>query len=108
MIILVVGGAGYIGGAVTDILLRSDHDVHVYDALLYEESYRKAVGFIYGDIRDKENLLSQLKWADGVIWLAALVGDGACALNPEVTMQINQLPVQWLSQNFQGRIIFMI
>jgi len=107
MKILVVGGAGYIGGAVTDILLRSDHDVRVYDALLYEESYRKAVGFIYGDIRDKENLLSQLKWADGVIWLAALVGDGACALNPEITIEINQKMVQWLAENYNGRIVFM-
>jgi nucleoside-diphosphate-sugar epimerase len=107
MKILVVGGAGYIGGAVTDLLIKSDHSVRVYDALLYEESYRKAVEFIYGDVRDKENLLPQLKWADGVIWLAALVGDGTCALNPEITIEINQKPVKWLADNYDGRIVFM-
>jgi nucleoside-diphosphate-sugar epimerase len=107
MKILVVGGAGYIGGAVTDLLMKSDHSVRVYDALLYEESYRKAVEFIYGDVRDKENLLPQLKWADGVIWLAALVGDGTCALNPEITIEINQEPVKWLADNYDGRIVFM-
>jgi nucleoside-diphosphate-sugar epimerase len=54
-----------------------------------------------------ENLLQQLKWADGVIWLAALVGDGACALNPEITIEINQKMVQWLADNYSGRIVFM-
>ena len=44
MKVLVVGGAGYVGGAVTDLLMRSSHEVRVYDALLYEESYRKITG----------------------------------------------------------------
>jgi nucleoside-diphosphate-sugar epimerase len=104
--VLVVGGAGYIGGSVTDILMQSEHQVRVYDALLYEESYRKPVEFVYGDVRESNKLLPHLKWADAVIWLAALVGDGACALNPEVTGAINQDSVRWLAQNYAGRIIF--
>ena len=76
MNILVVGGAGYIGGAVTDFLMNTNNNVRVYDSLVYEESYRKQVDFIFGDIRDKDRLLKQLQWADTVIWLAALVGDG--------------------------------
>ena len=47
MNVLVVGGAGYVGGAVTDLLLQSDHRARVYDALLYEETYRKPVDFVY-------------------------------------------------------------
>ncbi len=104
--VLVVGGAGYVGGGVVDKLLHSNHDVRVYDVLLYEEAYRKPVDFVYGDIRDTERLLPYLSWADAVVWLAALVGDGACALNPEVTVQINQEPVNWLAQHYDGRIIF--
>ena len=50
MNVLVVGRAGYIGGAVTDLLLETEHQVRVYDALLYEEWYRKPVGFVYGDV----------------------------------------------------------
>jgi nucleoside-diphosphate-sugar epimerase len=106
MKVLVVGGAGYVGGAVTDILMNAGHEFRVYDALLYEESYRKPVTFFYGDIRDTGRLLPHMKWADAVIWLAALVGDGACALNPEITKSINQDAVQWLAQNFDGRIVF--
>jgi nucleoside-diphosphate-sugar epimerase len=106
MKVLVVGGAGYVGGAVTDALMETTHDVRVYDALFYEESYRKPVDFICGDIRDSERLKPHLRWADVTIWLAALVGDGACALNPEVAKKINQDTVKGLAENFEGRIIF--
>lgn len=106
MKVLITGGAGYIGGALTDILKHSKHSVKVYDSLLYEESYRKDVDFIRGDIRDKNKLLKLLKWCDVVVWLAALVGDGACALNPDVALDINQRSVKWLSRHFDGRIIF--
>lgn len=107
MNILVVGGCGYVGGAVTDLLVNSDHNLRVYDTLLYEESYRKAVDFVYGDVRDYDRLRPHLKWADAVIWLAALVGDPACALNPDVSIDINQESVGWLVKNFDGRIVFM-
>jgi len=107
MNVLVVGGAGYVGGALTDLLLQSEHHVRVYDTLLYEESYRKPVEFVFGDVRDRELLLEHLNWADVVVWLAALVGDAACALNPDVTTWINQEAVRWMSENFDGRILFL-
>jgi nucleoside-diphosphate-sugar epimerase len=106
MNVLVVGGAGYIGGAATDVLQTTNHEIRVYDSLLYEESYRKPVEFVYGDVRDCEPLAKQLEWADAVIWLAALVGDGACAINPQLSVEINQNTVRWLSENYDGRIIF--
>jgi len=106
MNILVVGGAGYIGGAITDILQGTNHRTRVYDSLVYEESYRKPVDFVYGDIRDIEALSEQLEWANAVVWLAALVGDGACAISPQLSMEINQNSVGWLCENYDGRIIF--
>ncbi|RKY11992.1 MAG: NAD-dependent dehydratase [Planctomycetota bacterium] len=106
MNILVVGGAGYIGGAVTDVLSNTEHKFRVYDSLLYEESYRKPVQFVYGDVRDYEHIRKQLEWADAVIWLAALVGDGTCAINPQLSVEINQDTVRWLCGNYDGRIIF--
>jgi nucleoside-diphosphate-sugar epimerase len=105
--VLVVGGAGYVGGAVTDLLLAGPHEARVYDALLYEESFRKPVDFVYGDVRDHDKLQPQLAWADVVVWLAALVGDPACALNPDVSIAINQEPVKWLAAHFDGRIVFL-
>jgi UDP-glucose 4-epimerase len=44
--VLLVGGAGYIGGLTADYLIREGFDVTVYDNLLYEERYLKEVNFI--------------------------------------------------------------
>ena len=107
MNILITGGAGYIGGAVTDALSKLNHHVRVYDSLLYEEAYRKPVDFVFGDVRDHDRLMPHLRWADAVIWLAALVGDGACQLNPEISVEVNQQTVKWLADNYDGRIVFM-
>lgn len=106
MNILIAGGAGYVGGALTDQLMQSNHNIKVYDCLLYEESFRKNIEFIYGDIRDTAKLTPLLKWADAVVWLAAFVGDGACAINPDVSVDTNDKSVKWLAENFDGRIIF--
>jgi nucleoside-diphosphate-sugar epimerase len=104
--VLIVGGAGYLGGAVVDLLENTDHQVRVYDWLVYQEEYRRDVPFVFGDVRDCERLFPQLKWADVVIWLAAVVGDQACALNPDISDDINRKAVKWLSNNFSGRVIF--
>ena len=44
---LITGGAGYVGGAVTDLLADSTRNVRVYDNLLYEEVYRKPLDFVF-------------------------------------------------------------
>lgn len=106
MNILITGGAGYVGGALTDQLADLGHCVRVYDSLLYEEAYRKDVEFVYGDIRDTAKLAPLVRWADVVVWLAAFVGDGACAINPGVSAATNDASVKWLASNFDGRIIF--
>lgn len=105
--ILVVGGAGYIGGAVTDILIEKNIPFSVYDCLLYEHQYLKPVDFIYGDVRDKEKLEELLPNYSHVIWLAAIVGDAACQIKQELTIQVNKESVRWLSQNYNRKIIFM-
>ena len=105
--VLVVGGAGYIGGAVTDALLQKGIPFTVYDNLLYEYLYLKPVDFIFGDIRDTEKLSKILPQYTHVIWLAAIVGDPACQIKPELTVSVNQETVKWLSENYTGRIIFL-
>ena len=103
---MIVGGAGYVGGAVTDLLAKSSHQFRVYDRILYEDSYRKPVDFVYGDVRDTDRLKPLLEWADAVVWLAAIVGDGACQLDPDTTIAVNEKAVEWLSNNYDGRVIF--
>ena len=106
MDILVVGGAGYVGGGIVDLLSKK-HNVTVYDSLIYENSFRKDVDFIFGDIRDYKKLNPILNNYDAVIWLAALVGDGACAINPTLTHEINAQTVSNLTKNFSGKIVFL-
>ena len=106
MKILVVGGAGYVGGGIVDTLSKKN-EITVYDSLIYESAYRKDVNFIYGDIRDYKKVNSILNNFDAVVWLAALVGDGACSINPTLTHEINSETVKNLVKNFNGKIIFL-
>jgi len=91
----------------TDLLMHTDHNIRVYDGLVYEEGYRKPVDFVLGDVRDSDRLAPLLRWANVVVWLAAVVGDGACAIDPDSTVEINTNSVKRLAASFAGRIIFM-
>jgi nucleoside-diphosphate-sugar epimerase len=104
--VLVVGGAGYVGGWLVDEALAAGHEVRVYDLLLYEDRYLKDVPFVAGDVLDRDKLRPELEWADTVVWLGALVGDPASALDPVLTRKINLDSVEWLCDVFDGRIVF--
>jgi nucleoside-diphosphate-sugar epimerase len=104
--ILIVGGAGYIGGYMTDHLLEKGYNVTVYDSLLFEERYLKNIDFVYGDMRDYDKLQKAIEDKDCVIWLAGLVGDGACAVDPELTQVLNVEAVKWLVDKFKGKVVF--
>ena len=43
--VLIVGGAGYVGGWFTDESVKAGHEVRVLDNLTYEDSYLKNVDF---------------------------------------------------------------
>lgn len=89
--ILVLGGAGYIGGLVTDYI-NEQKDLplaKVYDNLLYEDRFLKDVPFICGDIRDTKSVLKNVENTETVILLAALVGDQACNVNQKLSEEVN-------------------
>jgi nucleoside-diphosphate-sugar epimerase len=104
--VLVIGGAGYIGGCLTDLLASQGHHVSVFDRLLYEERFLKHIPFIFGDVRDTDALVAIHHKYDAIIWLAAIVGDGACAHDPALTFEINyQAPKRFL-QRTRRRILY--
>ena len=92
---VVTGGAGYVGACVVEELRGSGHDVRVLDTLLHgqddvAESLESAgAELIRGDVRDGEARRAALDGADAVVHLAAIVGDPACALDPELSREVN-------------------
>lgn len=101
MKILAVGGAGYIGTAVYNIL-----PVSVLDNLTFEDRFLEDVFFYYCDVRDLEALDKIVHNFDTVIVLAGIVGDAACAVNPQFTYDTNVKHVKWLADNYSGKVIF--
>ena len=75
MRVLVTGGAGFIGSAVTRVLLDEQHNVTVVDNL--SKGFRALVPpdarFIEGDLRDDERLAGWLRGHDAVIHMAAFI-----------------------------------
>ncbi len=105
--ILIAGGAGYVGGHLTDLLAKNKkYQVTVLDNLLYEKSYLKDVNFIFEDVLNTKKMSKIIKKYDVVIWLAAIVGDGACAVNPELTLKLNYESLK-IFKNFKGKLIFL-
>jgi nucleoside-diphosphate-sugar epimerase len=95
MTVTVTGGAGYVGALVVDELLASGRDVRVLDVLLHgqedvaAELTERGVELIRGDIRDADARRNALEGAEAVVHLAAIVGDPACARDPELSNDVN-------------------
>jgi nucleoside-diphosphate-sugar epimerase len=92
---LVTGGAGYLGVPVVDELLSAGRSVRVLDVLLHAqqelatELELRGVEVIRGDIRDPAERRRALDGVDAVVHLAAIVGDPACARDPEGSQTVN-------------------
>ncbi len=93
MKVLITGGAGYIGGTVTRLLLTQGHAVTVYDNLCHSKrlAVAEAADFIEGDVADRA-LLEQTLTAgrfDGVMHFAALIEAGESMKQPEIYFRNN-------------------
>jgi nucleoside-diphosphate-sugar epimerase len=92
---LITGGSGYVGAPAVRELQQSGRSVRVLDSLLHgqqqvaAEQRAAGVEIIEGDIRDPEARRAALAGADEVIHLAAIVGDPACARDPETSTEVN-------------------
>jgi len=102
--VLVTGGAGYIGSVLVRLLLKQNYKVRVLDNLLFGgESIVELLNdpnfeFIKGDVRDEQILNIALQNIDIVANLAAIVGDPACAKEPELAKVVNFEAVKMVYQ----------
>ena len=102
MKILMTGGAGYIGSALTPMLLNLGHEVTIFDNLMYGGAHllpyfeKRGFEFIRGDIRDKSQMKEALVGQDFIIHLAALVGYPLCKMKPRQAIEINKDATQQL------------
>ena len=83
---LVIGGAGYIGSHVVKALMKSGHQVTVFDNLSsgLRQNLFKENEFIYGNILIKEDLDSAFSQGfDACIHLAAFKAAGESMIKPE-------------------------
>ncbi|MGH9468178.1 MAG: UDP-glucose 4-epimerase GalE [Terriglobales bacterium] len=93
--ILVAGGAGYIGSAITELLLERGYPVTVYDNLSH--GYRDAVPagarFVQGDVGDRESLEGVLRQdrIAAVIHMAAFIEVGESTREPFKYLENNTL-----------------
>jgi nucleoside-diphosphate-sugar epimerase len=93
--VLVSGGAGYIGSVLVRLMLQNGYRVRVLDNLsfggvpildlLNDDDFE----FVKGDVRNEADVRKALHGMDHVVHLAAIVGDPACAKQPELTHSVN-------------------
>lgn len=98
---LLIGGAGYIGANVADLLTRKvtkSSNVVVYDNLTtgFRNSLNKDVNFVYGDCQDEEKLIQSMKKfsIDFVIHFAASIS----------ISEGNVKPIEYFENNLFGTI----
>jgi dTDP-L-rhamnose 4-epimerase len=96
--VLVTGGAGFIGRAVTSELLRRGNRVRVLDSLIEQvhgdrerpEDFPDDAELVVGDIRNKDVVTRALQGIDSVVHLAAEVGVGQSMYAVERYTSVNE------------------
>jgi UDP-glucose 4-epimerase len=91
---IVLGGSGFLGGAIAQELVDRDHDVTVLDvagsqAACDARHGAGAVEFVAGDILDREALRAHVTGADEIYHLAGKLGTSELDDTPALAVHVN-------------------
>ena len=106
--VLVIGGGGYIGSALLPKLLNAGYHVRLLDLLLYStEPIQEVLSHpdlevIQADFRQVDRVVEAMQDVDAVIHLGAIVGDPACALDEELTIEVNLMATRMIAEVAKG------
>lgn len=106
--VLVIGGAGYIGSALVPKLLEAGYKVRILDRLLYGKGplapflSHPDLELVEADFRQIDQVVTAMREVDAVIHLGALVGDPACALDEDLTIEINLMATRMIAEVARG------
>ena len=107
-IVLVIGGAGYIGSALIPKLLSRGYRVRLLDILLYgiapiqEFVNHPNLEIVQADFRQVDTVVAAMRNVGSVVHLGAIVGDPACALDKELTIEINLMATRMVAEVARG------
>lgn len=106
--VLVIGGAGYIGSALLPLLLKKGYKVRLLDMLLYgtepiqEYLNHPDLEVVQADFRQVDRVVEAMQEVDAVIHLGGIVGDPACALDEDLTIDINLMATRMIAEVAKG------
>lgn len=106
--VLVLGGAGYIGSALLPKLLSKGYHVRLLDLLIFgTESIADLINhphleIIQADFRQVDKVVAAVRDMDAVIHLGAIVGDPACVLDEELTIEVNLMATRMIAEVAKG------
>jgi nucleoside-diphosphate-sugar epimerase len=106
--ILVIGGAGYIGSALLPKLLACGYQVRLLDLLLFGTEPIDGVlahpnlEVMPADFRQIDKVVEAMRNIDAVIHLGGIVGDPACALDEELTIEVNLMATRMIAEVAKG------
>lgn len=106
--VLLIGGAGYIGSAALPKLLAMGYKVRLLDSFVYGEEpiaeflHHKNLEIYRADFRQVDKVVEAMQGMGTVIHLGAIVGDPACALNEELTIEVNLVATRMIAEVAKG------
>jgi nucleoside-diphosphate-sugar epimerase len=106
--VLVIGGAGYIGCWMVRRLLEKGQHVRVLDSAVYgleaihDLLANPRLEFQHGDCRNIQDVVKAMRGVSSVVHLAAIVGDPACEVDRQTTIEINYAATRMLVEIAKG------